>query len=45
MKPLAAVLAFCACVWTADTAACADAVRALSLDDYRDKMNGFVPGK
>ena len=45
MKPLAAVLAFCACVWTADTAACADAVRTLSLDDYRDKMKAAWVGQ
>ena len=45
MKPLAAVLAFCAGVWAADTAACADAVRTLSLDDYRDKMKAAWVGQ
>ena len=37
-RPLAAALALCAGVWAADTGACADSARTLSLDDYRDKM-------
>ena len=35
---VAAALALCAGVWAADTGACADSARTLSLDDYRDKM-------
>ena len=41
MKTLAAVFVLCA----ADTAACADAVRTLSLDDYRDRMKAAWVGQ
>ncbi len=38
---MAATIALCAGVW----AACADAVRTLSLDDYRDKMKAAWVGQ